>query len=125
MNHFPAVEIANKQYSLDADIITGWRPKNKILGPIPFNFDSSLLDEIVDELTSFGSRHKERVIYLGIIAIKKVIDSQIASKCIKKLIEDILLSMKAQLIPIFSIWQLTFESSIQTLNRRILVYLRE
>lgn len=59
------MEIANKQYSLDADIITGWRPKNKILGPIPFNFDAALLDEIIEELTSFGSKYRERVVYLG------------------------------------------------------------
>ena len=46
--------------------MTGWRPKNKIMGPIPFNLDSPVIDVIVDELTSFGSKYKERVIYLGI-----------------------------------------------------------
>lgn len=46
-------------------MITGWRPKSKIVGPIPFNFDSQVIDELVDELTSFGSKYQERVIYLG------------------------------------------------------------
>ena len=62
---FPAVDLLNKKYSLEADIITGWKPKFKVLGPIPFNFDSAITDEVIDELTSFGQKHKERVIYLG------------------------------------------------------------
>jgi hypothetical protein len=36
-----------------------------MLGPIPLNFDFKIVDEIVDELTSFGRKYKERVIYLG------------------------------------------------------------
>ena len=44
---------------------TGWRPKVRMLGPIPLNFDFKIVDEIVDELTSFGRKYKERVIYLG------------------------------------------------------------
>ena len=47
-----------KNYSLEADMATGWRPKMKLVGPIPFNFDSRVVDELIDELTSFGSRHK-------------------------------------------------------------------
>ena len=62
---FPAVELLSKNYSLEADMITGWRPKFKIVGPIPFNFDSPVLDQVIDELTSFGHKYKERVIYLG------------------------------------------------------------
>lgn len=46
-------------------MINGWRPKTKLVGPIPFNFDSQVVDELIDELTSFGSKYKERVIYLG------------------------------------------------------------
>jgi hypothetical protein len=52
------VDLPSKQYSLEADFATGWRPKNRILGPVPLNCDARLLDEIVDELTSFGSRHR-------------------------------------------------------------------
>jgi hypothetical protein len=47
---------------------TGWRPKSKIVGPIPFNFDYQIVDELVDELTSFGSKYRERVIYLGTVS---------------------------------------------------------
>jgi hypothetical protein len=36
-----------------------------MLGPIPLNFDFKIVDEIIDELTSFGRKYKERVIYLG------------------------------------------------------------
>lgn len=58
-SNFPAVELPVKNYSLEAKIrISGWRPKTKIVGPIPFNFDNQVIDELIDELTSFGSRHK-------------------------------------------------------------------
>jgi len=66
--NFPAVDLPVKNYSLEADMINGWRPKTKLVGPIPFNFDSQVIDELIDELTSFGSKYKERVIYLGIYA---------------------------------------------------------
>lgn len=59
------MELPTKNYSLEADMVTGWRPKLKVLGPIPFNFDSRILDELIDELTSFGRKYRERVIYLG------------------------------------------------------------
>jgi hypothetical protein len=39
-------------------MVTGWRPKSKIIGPIPFNFDNFVVDELVDELTSFGNNYK-------------------------------------------------------------------
>lgn len=56
--NFPAVDLPVKNYSLEADMINGWRPKTKLVGPIPFNFDSQVVDELIDELTSFGGRHK-------------------------------------------------------------------
>lgn len=65
--NFPAVDLPLKNYSLEADMINGWRPKSKVVGPIPFNFDSQVIDELVDELTSFGSKHPHRVIYLGML----------------------------------------------------------
>ena len=40
------------------------------MGPIPFNFDAKINDEVIDELTSFGSKYKERVIFLGISLLK-------------------------------------------------------
>ena len=64
-SNFPAVELLTKNYSLEADMITGWRPKQRVVGPIPLNFDSTITDEIIDELTSFGVKYRERVIYLG------------------------------------------------------------
>lgn len=114
INHFPAVEIANKQYSLDADIITGWRPKNRILGPIPFNFDAALLDEIVDELTSFGSKYKERVIYLGKRVATQATGSPTASRCTRNSTGATLSSMKAPSTPTTSTWRLTSASFTPT-----------
>lgn len=55
---FPALELPSKPYSLEADIITGWKPKMKVIGPVPLNFDNSIVDEIVDELTCFGKKAK-------------------------------------------------------------------
>lgn len=43
-SNFPAAEIPVKNYSLEADIVTGWKPKSKIVGPIPFNFDNQVVD---------------------------------------------------------------------------------
>ena len=57
-SNFPAVELPLKNYSLEADMISGWRPKTKLVGPIPFNFDNQVVYELIDELTSFVSRHK-------------------------------------------------------------------
>ena len=35
-----SLEKAQNNYSLSADIATGWRPKMKIIGPMPLNFDN-------------------------------------------------------------------------------------
>jgi hypothetical protein len=37
----------------------------KVVGPIPLNFDSAVVDEVVETLTTLGQRSKERVVYLG------------------------------------------------------------
>ena len=44
----------NKQasHSLDADIATGWRPRLKIIGPMPLNFDNQHVDKILRPLVS-------------------------------------------------------------------------
>lgn len=65
------------------------------MGPIPLNCDSPLVDEIIDELTSFGSRYKERVIYLGRFCMIQDVDLRVVSKCIKNCRENISSSMKA------------------------------
>ena len=57
--------------------------------------DSALVDEIIDELTSFGSKYKERVIYLGRFCLIKGVDLRVVSKCISNCREDISSSTKA------------------------------
>ena len=47
-----------QNYSLDADIATGWKPKMKIIGPMPLNFDNSSLDTLIKPLT-----HSDTSIY--------------------------------------------------------------
>jgi hypothetical protein len=42
----PSLQLNNKHYSLEADIMTGWQPKMKVVGPIPLNFDASICDEV-------------------------------------------------------------------------------
>lgn len=61
----PAVEITTKNYSLEPDMMSGWRPNTRIVGPVPLNFDNPVVDTIVEELIGFCSKHKERIIYLG------------------------------------------------------------
>lgn len=46
-------------------MITGWQPKMKVVGPVPLNFDTTVQDELVETLTTFGNKHPERVVYLG------------------------------------------------------------
>lgn len=77
----PALEIANKHYSLEADIATGWQPKMKVVGPVPLNFDASVCDELVEVLTSFGNRHNERVVYLGTVLSSQGPGMPAASNC--------------------------------------------
>ena len=43
----PAVEITTKNYSLEPDMMGGWRPNSRIVGPVPLNFDSPVVDTIV------------------------------------------------------------------------------
>ena len=34
-------------HTLEADMITGWKPKLKIIGPMPLNFDNAAVDKSV------------------------------------------------------------------------------
>lgn len=34
-------------HSLEADLLTGWKPKLKIIGPMPLNFDNPLIDKSI------------------------------------------------------------------------------
>jgi hypothetical protein len=59
------MELITKTYSLEPDMVSGWKPRMRIVGPVPLNFDNPIVDTIVEELTSYGKHHSERVIYLG------------------------------------------------------------
>jgi hypothetical protein len=60
------MDIVTKTYSLEPDMLSGWKPKMRIVGPVPLNFDNPIIDTIVEELTSYGNKYLERVVYLGI-----------------------------------------------------------
>ena len=34
-------------YSLEADMVTGWKPKLKIIGPMPLNYDNPSIDQSI------------------------------------------------------------------------------
>lgn len=58
-------------HSLSADIAMGWKPKLKVIGPIPLNFDNQFIDKsIKDVLKSDASIYS--VIYLGIFSFIQV-----------------------------------------------------
>lgn len=59
------MELVTKTYSLEPDMLSGWKPRMRIVGPVPLNFDNPIVDTIVEELTSYGKHHTERVIFLG------------------------------------------------------------
>ena len=54
----------NDNHSLQADIATGWRPRLKIIGPMPLNFDNPHIDKILRPLIS-SDTSLDQVIYLG------------------------------------------------------------
>ena len=51
-------------HSLSADIATGWRPKLKIIGPMPLNFDNKHIDPFVQSILSTDASLFS-VVYLG------------------------------------------------------------
>lgn len=76
MNNFsryltPAVEIPKKSYSLEPDMLNGWRPPKRILlytqSPFGLTFENRLLDPILRKLLSARNRSKYSVVYLGTI----------------------------------------------------------
>jgi hypothetical protein len=46
----PAMDIVTKAYSLEPDMLSGWKPKIRIVGPVPLNFDNPIIDAIVEGL---------------------------------------------------------------------------
>lgn len=88
------------------------------MGPIPLNCDSQLLDEVVDELTSFGSRHKERVIFLGNQHVNKAKGSAVVFECTWKCLARIPSNTKDAQMQATLTWLPTSVSSIPTSNLR-------
>ena len=57
-------ELQPISYSLEADMATGWKPKLKIIGPMPLNFDNPTVDKSLMALISQESAFYQ-VSYLG------------------------------------------------------------
>jgi len=95
------------------------------MGPIPLNCDSPLVDEIIDELTSFGSKYKERVIYLGKLCFIQDVGLRAASKCINNYRGNTSLNMKALFAQTILIWMPFFENFTLTSNQRIRGFSKE
>lgn len=53
-----------KNFTLDADIATGWKPKMSIIGPMPLNFDNLALDKLIKPLI-YSDTSPHEVVYLG------------------------------------------------------------
>jgi hypothetical protein len=54
----PANDLISKRYSLEPDMATGWRPKAKVVGPVPLNFEQLLVDQIAAETS-------RKLVFLG------------------------------------------------------------
>lgn len=57
-----------QNYSLEADMATGWKPKMKIIGPMPLNFDNPSIDNLIKPLV-FSETSIHEVVYLGTMHI--------------------------------------------------------
>ena len=53
-----------KSHSLEADLATGWRPRLKIIGPMPLNFDNQHIDRILRPIIS-SETSLDEVVFLG------------------------------------------------------------
>lgn len=59
---------------------TGWKPKMKIIGPMPLNFDNPDLDNLIKPLV-FSDTSIHEVVYLGRIDLTQDYGHAILSKC--------------------------------------------
>lgn len=41
------MDIVTKTYSLEPDMLSGWKPKMRIVGPVPLNFDNPVVDTVI------------------------------------------------------------------------------
>lgn len=66
MEYNASVSLGNvpSSHSLQADIVTGWKPKMKIIGPMPLNFDNPHLDKTIRSIMSSDTSIYS-VVYLG------------------------------------------------------------
>ena len=51
-------------YSLEADLVTGWKPKLKVIGPMPLIYDNPKVDDSIKALLHQESAFYS-IIYLG------------------------------------------------------------
>jgi hypothetical protein len=63
-NHPSDIGILNENHTLTADLATGWKPKLKIIGPMPLNFDNKYIDKTIRNLL-FSDASIFSVAYLG------------------------------------------------------------
>lgn len=65
----PASEIPKKSYSLEPDMLNGWRPPKRLLlythSPFGLSFENRILDPIVKMLLSPRYKTKYTVVFLG------------------------------------------------------------
>lgn len=47
MNKSEKEDLPAISHSLEADLATGWKPKLKIIGPMPLNFDNPDVDSAI------------------------------------------------------------------------------
>jgi hypothetical protein len=66
MNNNPQNDIGmlNENHTLSADLATGWKPKLKIIGPMPLNFDNPFIDKTIKHLL-FSDASIFTIVYLG------------------------------------------------------------
>lgn len=67
-------------HSLEADMATGWKPKLKIIGPMPLNYDNPVVDKSIMALVHQESAFYE-VVYMGTSLITEVRAQQALSNC--------------------------------------------
>lgn len=64
-------ESLTQNYSLEADLVTGWKPKLKIIGPMPLNFDNRSVDRSIMALLHQDSAFYT-ISYLGRSSLRQV-----------------------------------------------------
>jgi hypothetical protein len=84
----------------------------KVVGPIPLNFDSAVVDEVVETLTMLGYRGKERVIYLGTGSVIQDGDTPAVSSCTSKSSDNTSINTNHLSIPTSLTSPPTFANSI-------------